>query len=72
MMPTQHSVHTLQCSTTHFVFASAVIALGVDWLILSWNKLRIWSVVRVRHPLVICEVSFRSLRGAERSKREKP
>ena len=36
------------------------------------NKLYIRSVVRVGPPLVICEVSFRSLRGAEQSKREKP
>ena len=36
------------------------------------NKLRIRSVVSVGHPLVICEVSFRSPQGAERSKREKP
>ena len=32
----------------------------------------IQSVVRVGLSLVICEVSFRSPRGAERSKREKP
>ena len=36
------------------------------------NKLCILSVVRVGHPLVICEVSSRSPQGAERREREKP
>ena len=41
----------------------------------SWalsKKLCILSVVRVGHPLVICEVSSRSLQAAERRAREKP
>ena len=44
-------------------------------LLMPWalsNKLCIWFVVRVGPPLVICEVSFRSLQGVERSNREKP
>ena len=36
------------------------------------NKLCILSVVRVGHPLVICEVSSGSPQGAERREREKP
>ena len=35
------------------------------------NKLRILSVVRVGHPLVICEVSSGSPQGAERRVRDK-
>ena len=49
---------------------------GCAWALLQpWtlsNKLSIQSVVRVGHPLVICEVSFRSPWGAECSKCEKP
>ena len=49
---------------------------GCTWALLQpWalsNKLCIQSVVRVEPPLVICKVSFRSPRGSQHSKREKP
>ena len=42
---------------------------GCTWALLQWwalsNKLCILSVVRVEHPLVICEVSSGSPQGAE-------
>ena len=48
---------------------------GCAWTLLKpWalsNKLCIWSVVRLGHPLGICEVSSRSPQVAERSEREK-